>query len=373
MKTKALASLVASLLLVPNVVAAVIGACRSDIAQANVGGVMVPIPSATIRLCTRTSATSAPCPVLANLYTDNTLALAKLVDQVNNPIQADANGNFNVCSVPGSYVLQISAIGFATFTVPNYVIPIDMAMSSYTLGDGTATVSLTSQAGASTGTPIQIQPSTVPSGAGVQLNLSGGSGASGQFGGSITLGTFSTDSGLRNNLTLSSDLLVTQPSTAVNQSSVTANANSTSAQNLTLLGAFGTRAMNGTNKTILYESYGQVTSQAGQTPTLTFTLQLGGITLATVTTPTLVANSTTNWEFQCFASTSSPGATGTLQTQCKATLNNVAPTLSAPTTSAAISLLNAQALQLQATFSTQPGAGPFNSITQNFGGSFPKN
>ena len=141
------------------------GSCRDDVAmtQGVVSGstVLMPAPSATIRVCTA-GATGTPCLPLETIYTDDTLTTT-----TTNPFSADGNGNFRVCHAPGKVYLQ-ETYNSSTATQPFYLIPVGSAgtMTSLTAQVINSTVNVVCPACSDWGAAITAAMATCPTGFG---------------------------------------------------------------------------------------------------------------------------------------------------------------------------------------------------------------
>lgn len=165
---------------------------------------------------------------------------------------------------------------------------------------------------------------------------------------------------------------LTTPDVAANVTAVTVNANSTAAQNLQSL-TIPANVLNVVGTSIDLKCYGVYTTQAAQTPSLTFAVTLGGVSLWSVvnTGVTLAAQTNAPWQLSITIGTVTTGAAGTLEVHGKlmiddtavpgAAMNAYPDQNTAP--SAGIDLTAAETLQVTVKFSTQPGAGPFNAAT----------
>ena len=91
-------------------------ACKEDVAQGVVSGILTPIPGATIRVCNRTATTTVPCSPLATIFTDDVSGVQ--INQTANPLTADSAGNYTICAKADEYVVQVSGAGFSTLTQP---------------------------------------------------------------------------------------------------------------------------------------------------------------------------------------------------------------------------------------------------------------
>ena len=158
---------------------------------------------------------------------------------------------------------------------------------------------------------------------------------------------------------------------SINITTVTANANSTSDQNL-MSYDIPANALNAGSRTIKISIKGIYTTRAGQTPTITFKLKLDGATIITFVSNTTTAAATDiPFEIEVYIICSSAGATGAavakghLHFDDNATAGGNAKTHldtnNVPLTS--IDFTQVLTLQVTAQFSTQP-ATPFNSISQ---------
>lgn len=159
---------------------------------------------------------------------------------------------------------------------------------------------------------------------------------------------------------------------SINITTVTRNANSTSDQNL-MSYIVPAGNLNLGARTLRVTGSGIYTTQAGQTPTITFKIKFGSTVLATVVSANTTASSTdSQFWFEFFIITSSTGASGAVVVKGRLSFNdtnnpldgnpklyhdiNILPI-------SPIDLTGALTLQITAQFSTQPGT-PFNSISQ---------
>jgi len=101
----------------------------------------------------------------------------------------------------------------------------------------------------------------------------------------------------------------------------------TTAQTL-LSYAFNAGALNAVGKTIVVDGYGIYTSPGTTAPVLTFTLSLGGVTLATITTGALSTTASTNmpFQFEFVLTVASAGTAGTIETHGEVDINLTANT-----------------------------------------------
>jgi hypothetical protein len=154
-----------------------------------------------------------------------------------------------------------------------------------------------------------------------------------------------------------------------NVTPVTVNANSTSAQNL-MSWAVPAGGLNKLLKSLRVFCRGLYTTQSAQTPTMTFTLKLGSVTLATwLTTATTASVTNLAWQIEAWLTTATIGASGNLeghgQLQVRLGTGAGASTDFLDTNTAVSSNLDltaSQTLQLTVTFSTN--AASANSCSQ---------
>ena len=144
-----------------------------------------------------------------------------------------------------------------------------------------------------------------------------------------------------------------------NTTAVTVNANSTSPQNL-MAYTFVANSLNSAGRTAHIYCAGNYSTPSGGTPTLTFTLNLGAVQMATFTTGATTATQTTlPWYLDIYLTCASTGASGTLESHGIASyrLGSGAGVLSVlgdtnTAATSAVDLTSGQTLQLTGTFST---------------------
>jgi hypothetical protein len=97
--------------------------------------------------------------------------------------------------------------------------------------------------------------------------------------------------------------------------------------------ALNAGALNVAGRTGLFTAYGIYTSPGSSTPTMTFALTLGGVTLMTVTTAAISTTASTSlqWQFTCQFTVVTAGASGTIEAH-----GNVGVNISANTPGAAL-------------------------------------
>lgn len=154
-------------------------------------------------------------------------------------------------------------------------------------------------------------------------------------------------------------------------SDVTVNTNTTGDQNLMAMTMSSWR-MNYQGRTFVVVCRGRYTTQAAQTPTLTFKLKLGGVTIVTITSAATTASATNMpWSFECWITTATTGAAGTVQGNGRLQVTLGTTPAAATTTyldvstalSGAIGLNAAQTLQVTVAFSTN--AATANTCVQD--------
>lgn len=157
----------------------------------------------------------------------------------------------------------------------------------------------------------------------------------------------------------------------MNITPVTVSADLTTDQNLLSL-SVPAAALNVVGRTLRVSGAGLYTTQAGQTPTLTFKVKLGSLTLLSWTTVATTASATDiPWNFAIDLATAVIGAAGTLEAHGNLLVNlgttagvdsNIIPDTNTATVGT-VDLTAAQTLQVTIAFSTQP-LTPFNAATQ---------
>jgi hypothetical protein len=155
----------------------------------------------------------------------------------------------------------------------------------------------------------------------------------------------------------------------VNTTTVTANANSTAAQNLMGYAVPG-GTVNAAGKTL--QVFGAGLATINTTATVTLALKLGTVTLASWITASITATVTNlPWNFQATLTTALAGATGTIEAHGLLTLKGSAGGGAATgyidgntTVSAAVDLTVAQTLQVTVTFSANGAGGNANNASQ---------
>jgi hypothetical protein len=155
----------------------------------------------------------------------------------------------------------------------------------------------------------------------------------------------------------------------VNTTTVTANANATTAQNL--MGyAVPAATLNAAGKTL--QVFGAGLATINTTATVTIAIKLGTVTLASWTAASITATvASLPWNFQATLTTALAGATGTIEAHGLLTLKGSAGGGAATgyidgntTVSAAVDLTVAQTLQVTVTFSANGAGGNANNASQ---------
>ncbi len=144
-----------------------------------------------------------------------------------------------------------------------------------------------------------------------------------------------------------------------NYTAVTANTNTTNAQDL-MTYSLAAGSLNSAGRTLKLFCAGNYTTQSAQTPTITFGIVLGAVTLFSVTTAaTTASQATLPWYLDVKITCASTGASGTLEVHglCSYRLGTGAGTLSVSGdantgASSALDLTSGLVLKTQGTFST---------------------
>lgn len=89
---------------------------KDDLALQNIGGYLVVIPNAPVRIC-QNGATGIPCNPMATIFAD-----AGGSQPLPNPFNADANGNYFFYAPAGNYVIQVTTPG-GTYTQNDVTLP----------------------------------------------------------------------------------------------------------------------------------------------------------------------------------------------------------------------------------------------------------
>lgn len=111
-----------------------IGVCVSNVAQTISNGLIAPVPSASITLCSQNSTSSTCAANIVSIYTSTALT----TPTPTNPFVADVGGNYFFCAAVGHYALLIQG-SVGGFFVPDITLADDWSKGGVVTGNWQAT------------------------------------------------------------------------------------------------------------------------------------------------------------------------------------------------------------------------------------------
>lgn len=111
-----------------------IGVCISNVAQTISNGLIAPVPSASITLCSQNSTSTNCAANIVSIYTSTTLG----TPTPTNPFVADVGGNYFFCAAVGHYALMIQG-SVGGFFVPDITLADDWSKGGVVTGNWQAT------------------------------------------------------------------------------------------------------------------------------------------------------------------------------------------------------------------------------------------